>query len=176
MVAETLTGSRAAAAVQPSAVNGAGLLQVAYGTYPILVAALEAADIFKMCKLPKNSLVVGGRFHCADLDTGSETVDIDCGWASNGGGSATYTGSDGITYTNMYDGSAAPAGFVNSGVLTGAVITSVLAAGNNLRIFPMTNGPIFFSEDTTVQLQVVATQATPQAGTAYVMVEYVVLG
>lgn len=176
MTAETLTGSRAATAVQPTSNSLAGVLQVAYGTYSITDAALEAGDIFKMCKLPRNSLVLGGTLHIADLDTGTESVDIDCGWADNGGSTATFTGSDGVTYTNMYNGSASSSGFVNSGVLTGDAITDLLAAGNNIRPFPMTYGPIYFSEETIVQLQAVAAQATPAAGVAYVKVEYVVLG
>lgn len=98
------------------------------------------------------------------------------GWADNGGASETYTGSDGTTYTNMYDGNAAAAGFVNSGVLTGDAITDLLAAGNNLRFFPMTNGPIYFSRETTVQFEVNVAQATGQAGVVMVVVLYVVLG
>jgi hypothetical protein len=176
MTAETLTGSRAAAAVQPVSHSLSGVMHVAYGVYSIASTALEDGDIFHMCKLPRNSLVVGGTMHIADLDTGTESVDIDCGWADNGGSTATYTGADGVTYTNMYDGSAAAAGFVNSGVLTGDAITDLLATGNNMRPFPMTYGPIYFSEETTVSLEVNAAQATGQAGIAYVKVEYIVLG
>jgi hypothetical protein len=176
MTAETLTGARAAAGVQPYKHSGAGLVHAAWGHYSITDAALEDGDIFKMCKLPKGALVIGGMFHCADLDTGTEAVDIDVGWADNGGASATFTGSDGTTYTNMYDGSASATGFVNSGVLTGDAITDLLAAGNNLRPFPMTNGPVYFSEETTVQIEVNAAQATPAAGVAMVVVYYVVLG
>lgn len=176
MTAETLTGARAAASVQPAANNFVGVPHVAWGHYSIAVTALEDGDIFKLCKLPRNSLVLGGIWNIADLDTGSEAVDIDLGWADNGGGSATFTGSDGTTYTNMYDGSAAADGFVNAGVLTGDVITDLLAAGNNVRILPMTNGPIYFSEETTVQAEVNVAQATGQAGVTHVMLFYVVLG
>lgn len=177
MAAETLTGARAAAAVQPFKNSaGAGLVHAAWGHYSILSAAWEAGDIFKVCKLPAGALVIGGMYHLADVDTGTETADMDLGWADNGGASATFTGSDGTTYTNMYDGNAAVAGFVNSGVLTGDVITDLLAAGNNLRIFPMTNGPIYFSAETTVQAQVIAAQATGAAGVLHVVVYYVVLG
>jgi hypothetical protein len=176
MTAETLTGSRAAASVQPISCSLAGVVQAAYGVYSIASTALEAGDIFTLCKLPRNALVLGGTLHIADLDTGTESVDIDLGWADNSGASATYTGSDGVEYTNMYNGSASASGFVNSGVLTGDVITDVLAAGNNIRPFPMTYGPIFFSEETTVELYVNAAQATGQAGVAYVFIQYIVLG
>ena len=173
MAAETLTGDRAAAGVQPAQHSLAGVMHVAYGYYSIAATALEVGDIFKLCKLPKNSLVVGGGYHVADLDTGTETVDIDLGVADNGGASATFVDSAGKTWTNT----AADADiFVNSGVMTGDVITDLLAAGNNYRPFPMTTGPIFFSEETTVQAEVIAIQATGQAGVMYVEVRYIVLG
>lgn len=176
MAAETLTGARAAAAIQPFKHSGAGLVHAAWGHYSITNAAWEVNDIFQVCKLPAGALVIGGMYHLADADTGTETADMDLGWADNGGASATFTGSDGTTYTNMYDGNAAVAGFVNSGVLTGAAITNLLAAGNNLRIFPMTNGPIYFSRETTVEAKVIAVQATPAAAVLHVVVYYVVLG
>ena len=176
MTAETLTGARAAAAIQPAANFMSGVPNVAWGHYSIAATALEDGDIFKLCKLPKNALVIGGWYTCGDLDTGTEAVDIDMGWADNGGASETYTGSDGTTYTNMYDGNAAAAGFVNSGVLTGDAITDLLAAGNNLRFFPMTNGPIYFSRETIVQFEANVAQNTPQAGVVMVVILYIALG
>lgn len=173
MTAETLTGARAAASVQPAAHSMAGIMHVAYGYYSVAATALEIGDIFKLCKLPKNALVVGGGYHVADLDTGTETVDIDLGVADNGGAAATFVDSAGTTWTNT----AADADiFVNSGVMTGDVITDLLAAGNNYRPFPMTTGPIYFSEETTVQAEVIAIQATGQAGVVYCEIRYIVLG
>lgn len=176
MAAETLTASQAAAAVQPVKHSLSGVVHAAYGHYSIASTALEDGDIFKMCKVPGGALVIGANMHVADLDTGTEAVDIDLGWADNGGGSATITLANGVTYTNMYDGSADPDGLVNAGVLTGDVITDLLAAGNNLRIAPMTNGPIYFSNETTIQLEVNVAQATGQAGVAHVVVYYLVIG
>ena len=174
MTAETLTGARAAAGVQPAAHSLSGVMHVAYGYYSITSAALEVGDIFKLCKLPKNSLVVGGGYHVADLDTnGSETVDIDLGVADNGGSTNTFVDSAGTTWTNTAADSDI---FVNSGVLVGDAITDLLAAGNNYRPFPMTTGPIFFSEETTVQAEVIAIQATAQAGVMYCEIRYIVLG
>ncbi len=174
MVAETLTANRAKAAVQAFGHGISGNLKCAYGTYPVLVAALEANDIFEMCWLPARALVVGGIFYCDDLDTGTETVDIDCGWAANTAGSVTYVAADGTSYANA--GSALDAdGFTNSGLLSGDAVTDFIAAGSSMRIFPMVGGFRFFAAPTKVQLTVVATQATPQAGQASVIVLYVVI-
>lgn len=175
MAAETLTGARGASTVQPAAHSLSGVMHVAYGYYSVAATALEVGDKFVLCRLPKNCLVVGGNYHVADLDTGTETVDMDLGVQSNGGGSATFTDSAGTTWTNAA-GSADPDAFVNSGVLTGDAITDLLAAGNNLRPFPMTTGPLYFSEETVVEATVVAIQATGQAGVVYCEIRYIVIG
>ena len=176
MSAETLTASQAAAAVQPFKHSMSGVVHAAYGHYTIAATALEDGDIFEMCKVPAGALVIGANMHVADLDTGVETVDIDLGWADNGGASETVTLSNGVTYTNRYNGSASATGLVNAGVLSGDAVTDVIAAGNNLRIAPMTNGPIYFSRETKIQLEVNAAQATGQAGVAHVVVYYLVIG
>lgn len=173
MTAETLTANRAKAAVAAFGHGIAGNLKCAYGQYSIAVAALEDGDIFEMCWLPPRSLVVGGILYIDDLDTGTEAVDIDLGWADNGAAS-TYVAADGTSYSN--DGATAdPDGFVNGGVLTGDAITDLLAAGSNIRIFPMVGGFRFFAEKTKVQLEVNVAQATPQAGVASVVVFYVLI-
>lgn len=154
MTAETLTGTRAAATFPVFKPSGAGNLAVAYGSYSV-AANVEDGDIFELFKLPAGAVVVGGWFHCSDMDTGAETLDIDLGWAANGTESAD------------------PDGFVNSGVLTGDAITDFLAAGN-VRPFDMSGGPITFSAETTVQAEANAAAATFAAGTIYAMAFYVV--
>lgn len=173
MTAETLTSTMAASAIVPFGHGLAGTVKAAYGTYSV-AANVEDGDIFEMCKLPRNALVLGGVFYAGDLDTGTEAVDLDVGYAANGGGSATVTTSDGTTWTNTA-ASASATGFVNGGVLTGDGITDLLAAGSNIRIFPMITGPMFFSEETTVQVEANAAAATFAAGTIYVCVFYTVL-
>jgi hypothetical protein len=111
MVAETLTATRGATGFPIAHYAGAGVLQCAYGTYTI-AAAVEDGDIFEMCWVPAGAVVVGGYFYGADLDTGTETLDMDIGWAANGG-SGTYDAAD-------------PDGLGNLGTLTG----DVFAAGN----------------------------------------------
>ena len=173
MAAETLTGKQAAAAVVPFGHGLAGTVKAAFGKYTI-AANVEDGDIFEMCRIPKNSLVIGGVFYAGDMDTGTETLDMDVGYAANGGGSATFKDSNGETWTNAA-ASASATGFVNSGVLTGDAITDLLAAGSNMRLFPMTTGPMYFSENTLVQVEANAAAATFTEGTISVVVYYIVL-
>jgi hypothetical protein len=172
MAAETLTAKQAASTVVPFGHGLAGTVKAAIGKYTI-AANLEDGDIFELCKLPANCLVIGGMYHLGDIDTGTETVDMDMGWAANGGGAATFTDSGGTTWTNAGE-NADPDGFVNSGVLTGDAITDLLAGGN-LRPFPMASGPLYFSRETIVQAEANAAAATFAEGTLYVVVYYIVL-
>ena len=155
MAAETLTGDRAAAGVAVYRPNGSGALAVAYGSYAI-AATVEDGDIFELCKLPAGAVVVGGALYAGDLDTGTEVLDIDLGWAANG------------------EEDADPDGFVNSGVLTGDAITDLLAAGSNYRPFPMTSGVISFTNETTVQAEANVPSNVFAAGTITAVVYYVV--
>jgi hypothetical protein len=47
-------------------------------------SALGAADVIEFCRVPAGATVIGGFFQAADIDTGTEALDIDIGWASNG--------------------------------------------------------------------------------------------
>ena len=128
MAAETLTATRAGSRIVARGNGYAGDVKAAWGKYSITTAALEAGDIFEMCWLPANCLVIGGCYYVGDLDSGTETVDMDCGWAANTG-PATFTDQDGTIWDNS--GASLDAdGFVNSGVLTGDAITDLMAAGS----------------------------------------------
>lgn len=155
MAAETLTGARAAESLAVYRPNGSGALAVAYGSYAI-AANVEDGDIFELCRLPAGAVVVGGALYAGDLDTGTEAVDIDLGWAANGVEAAD------------------PDGFVNAGVLSGDAITDLLAAGSNYRPFPMTAGVLSFSAETVVQAEANVAAATFAAGTITAVVYYVV--
>lgn len=174
MVAETLTANQARAYIPPFKNHISGVLHVGYGKYSV-AANVEDGDIFEMCTVPPGALVVGGQYWTSDMDTGTETLDMDVGWASNGGGSETITLADGTTYTNMGSGSASATGFVNSGVLTGDAITDLVASGN-FRPFNMAAGPVYFSRKTTIQVEANAAAATFAAGTIFVRVDYIVVG
>jgi hypothetical protein len=175
MVAETLTSNQAGSKAKVYKQYIAGMTHTAFGTYSV-AANVEDGDIFEMCKVPAGALVVGGAFWCTDMDTGTETLDIDVGWADNGGASETITVSDETTYTNMFAGAADPDGFVNSGVLTGDVNTDLTAAGHNYRPFVMSAGPVYFAKETTVQVEANAVSAAFAAGTMYVEVRYLLIG
>lgn len=163
MAAETLTSSRAGATFPVYKALGAGLLCCAYGTYEI-AANLEAGDIFQMCKVPAGATVVGGYFYGDDIDTGTETLDMDIGWAANGG-SGTYDSADAD-------------GLGNLGVLTG----DAFAAGNVSPvaglIYPFSgvfaDGDLpTFTRETTIQVTANAAAATFTAGAISVVVFYV---
>jgi hypothetical protein len=151
----TTTGTRAAAGFPEFTPNGSGYLCAAYGSATIS-ANPTAADIFQLCKIPKGAVVLGGYFWTSDLDTGTEALDIDVGWADNGAEAAD------------------PDGLVNSGVLAGDAVTDVLASGANYRAFPMTAGPLTFTRNTTIQAVFNVAAATFAAGTIFVVVQYVV--
>ncbi|MDP1873641.1 hypothetical protein [Phenylobacterium sp.] len=160
MAAETLVGTRAAADFPVYKPMGAGALAVAYGSYAV-AANVEDGDIFKLCKLPAGAIIVGGQFWASDMDTGIAALDIDIGWAANGG-SATVD-------------SASAAGLVNSGVLSGDVVLDLIPAGANFRPFNMSAGAIGpFTNETVIQAEANVAAATFAAGTIFVRVDYIV--
>lgn len=154
-MATTTTGTRAASGFPSFTPNGSGYLCAAYGTAAIS-SNVVVNDIWKLCKLPAGAVVLGGAFWASDMDTGTETLDLDVGWADNGSEAAD------------------PDGLCNSGVLSGDAITDFEAAGVNYRPFPLTAGPITFTRETVIQVQANAVAATFASGTISVVVYYVV--
>lgn len=153
----TLTAARAASTVPVGKSIGAGLLQVAYGSYT-LAANPSAADIIQFCRLPAGAVVLGGWLRGQDIDTGSATFDIDIGWADNG-----------------VDG-AASAGFGDLGVLNGTAVANYLPEGGFL--IPLNGnlatGPVTFSAETIIQGVIIAAAATGGTGTLTLTVQFVV--
>lgn len=147
----TLTGSRAAASFPVSAFAGAGVLNVAYGSYT-LAANPSQNDIIEFCKVPAGAKVLFGWFRGEDIDTGTETLDIDIGW------------------------SADTDGFGNFGVLTGDVTTDVKPEVSIL--YPLNgtlkSGPVSFSSETTIIGTVNAAANAGGTGVLWVCVAYVV--
>lgn len=160
----TFTSSRAGSTFPKAAFVGAGVVHAAYGT--IEVAANPAdGDIYELCRLPAGAVVLGGMLYADDLDTGTEVMDIDIGWAANGG-SGTYDEAD-------------VDGFGNLGVLTG----DAFAAGNvsNVAglIYPFSgvfaDGDLpFFTKETVVQAEANVAANSFTAGALSVVVYYVV--
>jgi len=108
MAAETLTATRASATFPVAGSGPAGDLKVGWGTYAV-AANVEDGDIFEMHWVPDGATVIGGWYLAEDMDTGTETLDQDVGWAANS--------------TDAAD----PDGLLNAGVMTGD--TSVHIAG-----------------------------------------------
>lgn len=168
MVAETLTAS-------PLPVGaGHGLsknLKIFYNKYEI-PAQVEDGDIFELGYLPKNVMVCGCVFVADDIDTGTEALDMDVGWAANGGGSATYTDPEtGHTYTNS-GASASAAGFSNAGVLTGDGLAELHTGNQRVQFYV---DPLYFSEKTMVQIEANAAANAFAAGGAAVYLIYYAL-
>lgn len=151
-----------------------GNLKVWFGTYTI-AAALSANDLINMFKLPKNCLIVGGHMSTTDIDTGTETLEIDLGFTANGGGAATLDVADRTTYTNNNSGSASATAFIDSGVLTGDTVTDLLAGMNYRVVQGVKAGPMFFSEETVVQAKITAAANAGGTGTIFVALYGIVL-
>lgn len=159
MTAETLTSTRAASGFPTAGPGLGGNLKCAYGSYDI-AAVVEDGDIFELCRLPAGATVVGGWLIGADIDTGTETLDMDLGWAANG------------------DEVADPDGFGNLGVWTGDVSVHVPVAGN---FFPVqgvlfTAGPKTFNAETIIQVEANAASNAGHTGMITVVILYVMEG
>ena len=152
---------------QPSGHGLGGTLKCWWGVYTIS-SALSANDLINLFKLPKNCLIVGGHMSTTDIDTGTETLEIDIGFTANGGGAATLKTNDGTTFTNNNSGSANAVGFIDSGVMNGDTIVDLLAGMNHRPVQGVKNGPMFFSEETVVQAKITAAAAAGGTGTVFV--------
>jgi hypothetical protein len=156
----TLTAARAAAGFPVGGFAGAGVLNVAYGSYT-LAANPTIADVIKFCKIPAGATVIGGWLRGEDIDTGTETLDIDIGWPANGGTGVGAT--------------ADPDGFGNFGVITGDAVTELKPEAS---IFLPLNGtlkagPVSFDAETTIQGVVNAAAAAGGTGVLWLTVLYV---
>ena len=98
----TLTGTRAVSTFPVGGAGQANVLHVAWGTYT-LATNPTANDVIEFCKVPKGATVIGGFFQGADIDTGTEALDIDIGWAANG---TDVADTDGFGNLGTLDGDA----------------------------------------------------------------------
>ncbi len=156
MAAETLTSTQAGADYPVFQSHVRGAVMAAYGTYAA-AANVEDGDIFELCKVPKNCVVIGGRLYAGDLDTGTEALDMDLGWAGNGEDAADVDG------------------FGNFGVWSGDVDGTKPEVGNS---FPfggvlMTAGPKAFAAETTIQVEANVAANTWANGTISCVVYYI---
>jgi hypothetical protein len=144
----TLTATRAGPNFPVPGHGFGGNLKCSWGTYT-LAANPTAADIIRFCRVPAYATVVGGVFYGADIDTGTETLDIDIGWEANG--------------TDAAD----PDGFGNFGVLSGDVITELIPVAGIWRPLQgvlLTEGPKTFAAETIISGTVIAAAAAGGTG------------
>lgn len=160
MTAETLTGLRAKSTLPPQGPGVGSQIVPIFGHYAI-AANVEDGDIFELCWTPDSFLLLSGHLAASDLDTGTEALDMDLGWAANGDGSSTITTHWGQTFTNAA-ASADPDGLINAGVWTGDAITGLTAGGVYMPLVLHT--PLWFAKKTKIQLEANAAAATFAAG------------
>lgn len=154
--AETLTSTHGSSTFPVYGSGMAGTVKVAYGTYDI-AAVVEAGDIFEMCRIPAGATVIGGWFTGDDIDTGTETLELDVGWAANGVESLDADG------------------FGDLGVITGDAITDLKAAASiyyPLQKTIFTDGPKSFSAETVIQITAVAASHGGHTGTISLVILY----
>jgi hypothetical protein len=135
-------------------------------------ALTDEADI-PAGHLPAHVLVTGGFFVADDLDSSGTTMELDWGWANNGADQTDgYVDPYGVSYDNAgYQ--ASQTGFLDSGALTAAAVTNVLAAGMNYRPVLLSK-PIYFKRETQVVAHVEALAATQAAGSGTLYLDYMV--
>ena len=114
-----------------------------------------------MCKVPAGATILGGMLYADDLDTGSEALDMDVGWAANGG-------------TGTYD-SADPDGLGNLGTWTGDTVADhAVETGNIFHLTGhFTNGDLpTFTKKTSIQVECNTAATTFAAGAMSIAVYY----
>lgn len=162
----TLTAANAASTAAVKGHGMAGNVKCAWGTYT-LAANPTAADILQFCRVPAGARIVGGNLYGADIDTGTEELDLDIGWAANGG-SGTYDAAD-------------PDGLGNFGVITG----DAFAAGNISNVtginYPLAGLLVtgvlpYFTRETIIQGVFNVDAATGGTGILTLVVYYVIEG
>jgi hypothetical protein len=154
MAAETLIGTRAKSTFPAAGFGDAMNVKVATGTYEI-GAAVEAGDIFELCKVPKGAVVF--MVYGDDIDTGTEALDFDIGWKAN---------ADQVTDTD---------GFGNLGTITGDAVTDLKPEASIFYPFGgvlRTGGPKLFTQETVLQIYVNTASNAGHTGTITLVALY----
>jgi len=151
----TFTGPYAGANIVPV---DPGLGRIIFGIpgYIDIAANPTAADIYQLGLVPACFTVTGGFMYLDDIDTNAtETLDLDMGWAANGG-SGTYDSldADGLGNFGVMNGDAFAAPSISATAGNIVPFSGILADG----IFPA------FTKKTLIQATCVATCATFTAG------------
>jgi hypothetical protein len=83
MAIGTVAAARASANLPVASGGSAGSLKVAWGTYNIAAAPADG-DIIQMCRTPAGATILDVVVYGEDIDTGTEALDFDAGYAANG--------------------------------------------------------------------------------------------
>lgn len=152
-----VAAARASASFPVAAGGSAGQVLCAWGTYTH-ATNLAATTVIEYCRVPRGATIIGGYWMASDLDTGTEELDIDLGWAANG------------------DEIADPDGFGNLGVITGDVSVHLGVAGVwiPLQGVLFTAGPKTFNAETVLTALVNTDAATGGTGQSTMVVYYTV--
>jgi hypothetical protein len=129
----------------------------AYGEINITANPADG-DIYELVKLPKGATVIGGYLQAVDLDTGTETLDMDIGWAANGVDAAD------------------PDGLGNLGVWTGDTAANVKPEVGIYKILGgvlFTEGPKTFGAETVIQAEANAAADAGGTGKMWIVIHYV---
>lgn len=138
---------------------GGGVLHAAWGLYNF-AANPTANDTVDLVRLPAGALVVGGYVRAEDIDTGTETLDIDIGWTANGGSGVGATADpDGLGNFGTWDGDAVA--FIKPEVSTWMPLNGTLKSG-----------PIYFDAPTLIQAVVNTAANATGTGKMWVCVHY----
>lgn len=155
----TLTAARAASTFPVfSPPHGSGMVCAAWGKYTFAVNP-TAADVVRMCKVPAGATVIGGYLMAADLDTGTEALDMDFGWEATA------------------DEIADPDGFGNFGVWDGDVVSMIIPVAGSwkpLQGVLLTAGPKNFTAEAMLSLTVNAPANATGTGVITAVVFYLV--
>ena len=155
----TLTATRAEANY-PVTKGTYGNLRCAWGTIE-LTSNNAANTIVQLCRVPKGATVVGGYIMAADLETGSDELDIDFGWEANGNEVADPDGFGNFAAANW----------------TGAAVTGLIPVAGNwkpLQGVLLTAGPKTFAAETVIAATIIVDAHTGGTGQISVVVFYTV--
>jgi hypothetical protein len=136
----TLTAAEAASTFPVFENAGRGVLHVATGSIT-LATNPTAADIVEFCYIPAGATIVGGYLRGDDIDTGTETFDVDIGWEDNGVEAAD---TDGLGNFGVITGDAVTAWKPEVSIflpLNGTLKTGPKSFTNKTKITGVVNAP-----------------------------------
>lgn len=146
---------------------------VAYGAIEVSTAPV-AADIYRMCKLPKGAVVLGGKFMSERLASGTSLGSTSLGWnVGFSGAVSAYDGTSiGSTTTSLALGTLGP---IDYAAVTAGSIKPESGASIPLGGLLYTQGPLKTQTEQWVQLTCsTAPNSSFITGTMSLEVEYVV--